>query len=185
MLAIISGERTRRPGEHKGERCRGCCDVSSGSQADREVVIYESIQSERIPIRTVIRWSVHYRANYRASDGIVEMQIIKHSKLRLWFPTGADHLLSWGNQTFFRTFSKFFVRFLRSMHLIYEEVRARCRKILIRFIKTVLTRYTDMCSHSLKTLLLLRRSRRRHFSKPCNPWIGFRVKAIWRAGSVL
>ena len=23
-LAIISGERTRRPGEYKGERCRGC-----------------------------------------------------------------------------------------------------------------------------------------------------------------
>ena len=29
-----------------------------------------------------------------------------------------------------------------------------------------------------ENLLLLRRSRRRHFSKPCNPWIGFRVKAI-------
>ena len=41
------------------------------------------------------------------------------------------------------------------MHLIYEEVRARCRKILIRSIKTVLTWYTGICSPSPKTLLLL------------------------------
>ena len=35
----LFGKRTRRPNTMKGKRCRGCFDVSSRNQADREVVI--------------------------------------------------------------------------------------------------------------------------------------------------